>query len=209
MRARVVLAALLLAGATTGAGAQPNRVPSILAPGGAPSISNGAAPDGGGVWTVVSKGSNTDITNNTVLASDADLCFTTATDGRYEFQAWIKFAGDGSPGAVPGLKFLLVGPAGATGGFNTRTETINGSGITTALSAETGCILNSGTCLALTTHTLGGLQYATTLLLVPGMIFGPRTPTAGGSACLQFANQSNGGTTRIFAGSVLAWRSIP
>jgi hypothetical protein len=203
----VILVACLLLGAA------PNRTPGVNAPGSGgsnvgttPSTSLGL---GGGTWTTVIKTADTDVTNSIALVTDADLCWPSNFGINVEIQAWVRFSGNGAPGATPGIRVNLSLPVGFGSNANFRWPlgfTYDGAGLVTAIVNNT----SSTPFVDATADTLGGHQYTLAVLLSDIYSKGPLVVTTT-IACLRYANKTAtpGGVTRVYAGSTLSYRVMP
>jgi hypothetical protein len=164
-------------------------------------IETSSAPDNFGTWTVVTQ--NLDQDNATTIQASSSLCFTAAQDASYMVQASLLYSGDGALGGGAGFDFALTGPTNTFGHFRSFTETLAGSGATTAR-AENIWLWAAAPVQAL---TFGALTRPYVQIIHYGTVRAPRAPDSGGQVCLTFAAHA-AGTTRLWSGSTLAWRVL-
>ncbi len=193
MKISTLIALVLL---TLGSQAAGERNPRVTGLSGARVIATGDAPDGFGVWTLVSQGADQDVTNTTTLAA-SNLCMTIVTDGLYQFLMRLQF--NASLTGVVGIRWNLTTlPANTFGMWASGMfSSTDGGSFLPAADVTTNAIDN-------------GFVNPAWERWSRGYIRAPRNPDAGGTLCLGFANKTAGAgnVSRLRASSTLAYRRI-
>lgn len=96
---------------------------------------------GGGGFTVITKTADETKNNDTTLALDDELFFTSEANGTYVIQAVLRVTGD----AVPDMKIRTSGPTGSTGKRTSGTWASTAGAATSDISAVSGITLSGVT----------------------------------------------------------------